>query len=153
MQHRHGMQRPVCPTCDHIVYFEPKVAIAVLIQQGDCILLIRRAHDPFKDYWALPAGFMEWNEDPMAAGCREVLEETGLIVTVENLLDVFHTPDDGGIANIVIVYTASISSGNLQASDDAVEAKWFDRAHLPEHIAFLPTRTIVRRWLANELTL
>lgn len=148
---RSGAERPVCPACDHTVYFDPKVAVAVLLMQQGRILLVRRANTPFKDYWTMPAGFMDWNEDPQAAAAREVLEETGLVVQVERLLEVFHTPDDGGLADIVIVYSATITGGTLQADDDAAEAVWFSRADLPQNLAFLPTQTIVRRWLAHDL--
>lgn len=148
---RLGVERPVCPACDHTVYFDPKVAVAVLLMQDDCILLVKRANDPFKGYWTMPAGFMEWDEDPCVAGCREVQEETGLVVQTTHLLDIFHTPSDGGLANIVIVYAATITGGNLQAADDAAEATWFSRATLPPNIAFLPTQTIVKRWMEHQL--
>ena len=51
--------------------------------------------------------------DPEAAACREVLEETGLEVRIDRLLEIFHTPDDGGLADIVITYAASITGGSL----------------------------------------
>jgi 8-oxo-dGTP diphosphatase len=151
LHEREGITRPVCPACGHIVYFDPKVAVAILIMQGDRILLIKRGNDPLKGYWAMPAGFMEWDEDPKTAGAREVAEETGLKVRIDRLLDVFHTPADGGIANIVIVYAATITGGQLCASDDAEAAAWFTRATVPDNIAFLPSQTIVRLWQAGEL--
>ncbi len=148
---RDHIERPVCSACDHTVYFDPKVAVAVLIMRGAEILLIRRGNDPLKDYWAMPAGFIEWDEDPASAACREVLEETGLVVQTSRLLDVFHTPHDGGLANLVIVYAAEICGGQLAAGDDAADAAWFTKATLPAKIAFLPTQTIIQRWLDNTL--
>lgn len=147
---RQGALRPVCPACDHTVYFDPKVAVAVLIRSGASILLVQRANNPFQGYWTLPAGFMDYDEDPRSAGRREVEEETGLQVKIETLLDVFHTPDDGGLADVVIVYAASISGGTLQANDDASDARWFTLEDVPP-VAFLPTQTIVRRWRSGEL--
>lgn len=93
---------------------------------------------------------MEWNEDPAAAASREVLEETGLVVKIERLLDVFHTPDDGGLADIVIAYAAAVVGGSLKAADDALDARWFNRDSLPE-LAFLPTQRILSRWVSGEL--
>lgn len=150
LRERLGTLRPTCPACDRIVYFDPKVAVAVCILQNDHILLVRRGMEPMRGLWAMPAGFMDYDEDPKAAARREVLEETGLTVQIDRLLDVFHTPDDGGLANIVIVYAASIIDGEMQAADDADDVGWFDKQHVPE-VAFLPTRTIVSRWLAGKL--
>jgi ADP-ribose pyrophosphatase YjhB (NUDIX family) len=44
-------------------------------------LWIKRATEPYKGYWALPGGFVEYAETIEEATCREVLEETGLILT------------------------------------------------------------------------
>lgn len=150
IRERTGAMRSVCPNCDHTIYFDPKVAVAVCILQDDQILLIRRGMNPMRGYWAMPAGFMDYDEAPQAAAQREALEETGLAVRIDHLLDVFHTPDDGGLANIVIVYAASINGGIMQADDDAEAVAWFDKGDVPD-VAFLPTKTIVQRWLAGEL--
>jgi 8-oxo-dGTP diphosphatase len=150
MHQRFGIARPICSACGHIVFFSPAVAVLALITNDDQVLLVQRANDPKKDLWVTPAGFMEWDEDPAAAARREVLEETGLDVHIDRLLDVFHTPEDGGLADVVIAYAASIVGGTLQAADDAQAAAWFTRANLPE-LAFLPTQRILARWLAHEL--
>lgn len=142
---RFGMQRPVCKNCGHIVFFEPKVAVATLVINVEKVLLVKRANDPMKGYWALPAGFVEWNEDPAEAARRECLEETGLTVEIDRLLEVFHTPNDGGMANIVIAYTANVKAGVLRAADDAEAVGWFDRKSLPA-IAFLPSQSLLARW-------
>ena len=149
-EHRYGIERPVCKNCGHVVFFDPKLAVAIFILWDERVLLVKRAGDPMKGYWALPAGFVEWNENPAEAACRECLEETGLTVQIERLLDVFHTPDDGGLADIVIAYTASIKAGVLRASDDAEAVGWFSRDSLPP-IAFLPSQRLLARWQAGEV--
>lgn len=149
-EQRYGFLRPVCKNCGHIVFFEPKLAVATLILQNERVLLVKRAGDPMKGYWALPAGFVEWDEDPAEAARRECLEETGLTVQIDRLLDVFHTPDDGGLADIVIAYAASIETGTLQAADDAEAVGWFTRDSLPS-LAFLPSQRLLARWQAGEI--
>lgn len=145
MRERFGKVRPVCPNCNHTVFFDPKVAVVVRVLQDEQILLVKRAGDPKKGYWALPAGFVEWDEDPKIAAQREVLEETGLEVQIDQLIDVFHTPDDGGAANIVIAYGAKVTGGTLLAADDAEAVGWFRRKELPE-LAFMPSQRLAARW-------
>lgn len=145
----HHVLRPVCTGCGITVYFDPKVAVVVFIQQGDRVLLVQRAGDPAKGKWALPAGFVEYDEPPEEAAIRETLEETGLSVKITRLLDVFPKKDDG-LANIVIAYAAQITGGTLFAADDAADANWFTRQAVPE-LAFYPTRTLIRRWQNGEL--
>ncbi len=146
---RTGALRPVCPNCDHTVYFDPKVAVVVLIIHADHILLVQRAHDPKQGLWTLPGGFVDAGEDPQAAACREAWEETSLDVQIDGLLNVFHTPDDGGIADIVIAYAASVVSGTPAAADDAEAVGWFGRDTIPQ-LAFMPTEQIVRDWAARR---
>jgi ADP-ribose pyrophosphatase YjhB (NUDIX family) len=146
---RYGKLRPVCTACDTPVFFEPKVAVVVLIAEADRVLLVQRAHDPAKGTWALPAGFVEPGEDPRLAACREVLEETGLQIEITALLDVLHRPDPHGLADIVIGYSAQVTGGTLGAGDDAAAVGWFMRDALPE-IGFRTTEILLERRAAND---
>ncbi len=79
IRERFGKLRPVCPQCGHTVFFEPKVAVVSFVTRGDQLLLVKRTNDPGRGKWALPAGFVEADEDPRAAAERETLEEDDLI--------------------------------------------------------------------------
>ena len=65
-----GMLRPVCPQCEWIHFVNPKVAAAVLIEKDGRVLLVRRANEPYRGLWTLPAGFVNGNEDPAEAAAR-----------------------------------------------------------------------------------
>ncbi len=145
-----GKLRPVCPKCGHTVFFDPKVAVVAFVTDEDRLLLVKRIHDPGKGGWALPAGFVDADEDPRLAAARETLEETGLVVQVGRLLDLLHRPDEDGLADIVIAYEARACGGTLCAADDAADAAWFPRDHLPE-LALVTTRLLAQRWLDGEL--
>lgn len=147
MIERTGDIRPVCPNCDYTVYYDPKVAVIVRITRHDEVLLVKRAVDPEKGKWALPAGFVNAGEDPADAALREINEETGLIAENLRLLDVFGNPGDG-TADILIAYAADAVGGDLQADDDAEAVGFFHRDHLPE-TAFLSTTWLIEHWLAN----
>lgn len=144
-----GRERPYCRDCQAPIYFDPKVAVVVFIERNDQVLLIRRAVDPGRGKWALPAGFVDYDEAPAAAAARETLEETALRVRIDKLLDVFPKKDDG-LADIVIAYSATILSGEPRAGDDADEVAWFTRDNLPA-LVFYPSITLTARWRAGQL--
>ena len=146
-----GRERPYCYSCDMPIYFDPKVAVVVFIELDDRVLLIRRAVDPGKGKWALPAGFVDFDEAPEEAAIRETLEETNLHVCIRKLLAVFPKRDNG-LADIVIAYSASILSGDARAGDDAAEVGWFPRHNLPP-LVFYPSITLTGMWRAGELEL
>jgi len=77
---RDGRLRKICLNCDWIYFPDPKVAVAALITKGSQVLLVRRANNPARGLWTLPAGFVDAGEDTIAAVEREVLEETGLTI-------------------------------------------------------------------------
>lgn len=150
-QEKSGRLRPVCPQCEFIVFFDPKVAVLAFIVQNEKVLLVKRGVDPGMGKWACPAGFVEYDEGPEDAVMREVQEETGLATAVSALLEVFPKTDDGGAADIVIAYRMQITGGSLKAADDAEEVGWFGRDELPE-LVFYPSLTLVgKRWHSGAI--
>jgi ADP-ribose pyrophosphatase YjhB (NUDIX family) len=131
------------------VFFDPKVAVVIFVTRvngaGREILLIKRANDPGKGRWALPAGFVEYDEHPRDAAIRETREETGVIVEIDGLMEVFHRPDVGGLADIVIAYRAHPVGGDVRADDDADDAGWFAEGALPD-IVLVSTQTLIAAW-------
>lgn len=139
---RFGQVRPVCPDCGWTYFADPKVAATVLVEQGEGVLLVRRAYDPERGRWTLPGGFIDAGEDPRRAAERECLEETGLVVQVTDLLDVLYGQDHPRGASIIIIYKADTLSGVLQPGDDVDGAAFFERGNLPA-LAFSATRRIL----------
>ena len=142
LQERFGRLRPVCTSCGHIHFQEPKVAAAVILEREGRILLVRRVNEPQQGKWSLPAGFIDAGEDPKEAAVREVYEETGLRVRVTELLDVIGGREYPNGADIVILYSGVIEGGELAAADDADAAAFFDYEALPA-IAFKSTQKAI----------
>jgi 8-oxo-dGTP diphosphatase len=143
-EERFGSVRPVCPQCGWIHFVDPKVAAAVLIEEGGRVLLVRRANEPFRGLWTLPAGFINGGEDPAEAAARECLEETGLNVHITGVLDIISGREHPRGADFIIVYQASVLSGELKPDDDADRAEWFERSSLPQ-LAFRATQVVLSR--------
>lgn len=138
-----GGERPTCPNCHWIYFADPKVAVAVVVEQEGKVLLTRRINPPYQGCWTLPAGFVDAHEDPVKAAARECLEETGLVVQVTELLDVLAGREHRNGADILIAYRATILGGNLQAGDDADQVDFFNRDQLPP-LAFKTTHKLLK---------
>ena len=138
-----GKPRRACPNCNFIHFTDPKVGVGVLVQKEGKILLVRRTMKPEIGKWSIPAGYLDHGEDPRETAVRETLEETNLHVEITGLLDVYHNPPEEGGATIFILYRAKLLSGQLQAGDDADDARFFALDNLPE-LAFVSTRDAIR---------
>ncbi|HEY90137.1 MAG TPA: NUDIX hydrolase [Thermoflexia bacterium] len=139
-------QRRVCPACGLVVFRDHKVAAAVVVANTDGeVLLIKRAGNPRRGYWGLPAGFVDFDETPAEAAVRECHEETGLQVGTVKLLTVTagHAHQRG--ANIIIVYEGLDVNGTLSPADDALDACFFPLDALPP-LAFSSIRQILMTW-------
>lgn len=134
-----GSLRPACPACGWIYFEDPKVAAAVIVEEGDQVLLVRRVNEPFRGYWAIPAGFVDAREDPALAAKRECMEETGLEVEISGLDQVIYGREHPHGADFVLVYRARIIGGHMAPGDDADQVGFFQRSSLPP-LAFNATR-------------
>jgi len=145
LQLRFGKIRPVCPDCNWVYFADPKVAAALLVEQNNHVLLVKRNNQPARGLWTLPAGFVDAGEDPARAAERECLEETGLIVQVTSLLDIITGLEHPRGADMVIVYRGQVKGGTLQAHDDADQADWFTKNDLPP-LAFEATKRVLKNF-------
>lgn len=99
------------------------------------VLLIKRAYEPFKNYWALPGGFIKENEDLDTAARRELEEETGVKNLFIEQLYTFGQPDRDPRGHVIsVAYYALVNLEEHPASGatDASEAKWFKISEVPE---------------------
>jgi 8-oxo-dGTP diphosphatase len=142
-------RHPVCTSCGRTHHRDPKVGVGVVAVQDGHLLLVRRGVPPGKGAWALPAGYVDADEDPRVAAAREAREETGLEVRVGRVLDVYPSEASGGHrgASFFLAFAAEVVGGELAAADDALDAAFFGPDDLPE-LAFASTRDAVRRVLA-----
>ena len=112
------------------------------------VLLIKRKNAPFKDLWALPGGFLNLGESTLSGAIRELKEETGLVVSRDNLLGgpiVSDDPSRDPRSQVVsIAYRFNLKKmPNVIADDDAIDADWFviDPSGPKDHM---------RNWLAFD---
>lgn len=143
-----GRPRPTCPACGFIYYRNPVVAVGALVEVEGRVALIRRGVPPRAGYWGLPAGWAEAGETTEEAAIRETLEEAGLNIAIDELLNVYSFGGGDATPGVLVVYSAHVLSGELRPGDDASEAAFFSPTELPAdgEIAFWTHRQVLLDW-------
>src|SRR5205814_4850511 len=80
--------RLVCTDCGYIAYENPKIVVGSVVRHADRTLLCRRAIDPRKGFWTLPAGYLELGETIEEDARREAREEARAEIELDGILGV-----------------------------------------------------------------
>ena len=145
LREANGAQRPVCPACGRVVYYDPKIAAVTIVSRKGKVLLIRRAGDPGYGRWSVPGGYVDRGEVVEEAAIREVQEETGLLVKIDRLVGLF---SEAGRPVIVAAYSGVECGGHLAAGPEALEVGFFALDALPP-LAFSGDTEILNRWASG----
>ena len=137
-----GTDRPVCTACGRVVYHDPKVTAATVVERGGEVLMVRRGTEPGMGLWCLPGGCVDRGEVVERAAEREVMEETGLQVNVTGLVGVF---SETGHPVILITYDSHIVGGSLKPGPEVLELGFFSLDGLPS-LAFHRDRQLLVAW-------
>jgi len=102
----------------------PFLTVDGVVFHNSAVVLIRRAYDPFKGWYALPGGFVEVGETVEDACRRETREETGLIVKDLRLIGVYSDPArDPRRHTVSMAFLGEADISSLKAGDDASAAE------------------------------
>jgi ADP-ribose pyrophosphatase YjhB (NUDIX family) len=145
--------RYVCTSCGRVHYQNPKVVVAVYVCVADRILWMRRGIEPARGLWAMPGGFMENKETPEAATSRELLEETGLHVSADDM-SLVSVSTILHMAQTHLVFRCHLAEApRLQATAEATEFGWFTEENMPwQSLAFPRIEPQIRQvygWLRS----
>jgi 8-oxo-dGTP diphosphatase len=99
-------------------------AVGAIAVRDGALLLIRRGHAPSRGRWSLPGGRVEAGETAQEAVAREVAEETGLVVSVGNLVGEVVRAGPRGVAYRIQDFQVTPIDGIAAAGDDATEVAW-----------------------------
>jgi ADP-ribose pyrophosphatase YjhB (NUDIX family) len=140
-------QRLCCPQCGYIHYENPKMVVGTIPVWENKILLCKRAIDPRKGFWTLPAGFMELNESTQAGAIRETHEEAGAQFEIG---DIYSILDVVKANQVHFFYLARLTSSTFNPGEETLEAKLFEPNQIPwAEIAF-QTVEMTLRWFLSE---
>ncbi|MCU1719596.1 NUDIX hydrolase [Pseudomonas sp. 5P_3.1_Bac2] len=125
-----------CEQCHQVFYDNPKIIAGCLPVWGEQVLLCRRAIEPRRGYWTLPAGFMENGETVAQAAARETAEEACARVDNLQLYNLFDLPH---IHQVHLFFRAQLRDLDFAAGEESLEVKLFSQAQIPWSELAFPT--------------
>ena len=123
-----SVPRKICDTCGFVAYENPKIVVGSVVRHNGRILLCRRAIEPRRGFWTIPAGYMELNEAPDAGARREAMEEAQADLVIERLLAVYAVPR---ISQVQLIYRATLRVPHIAPGPESLEVRLFDPANIP----------------------
>lgn len=123
-----SLPRDICDRCGFINYVNPKIVVGSVVTHDDKFLLCRRAIEPRRGFWTLPAGFMEQGETTEEGARREAREEANADITVRDLLAIYNIPR---IAQVQMMYRATLAEPVFSAGEESLEVGLFAWDDIP----------------------
>ena len=138
-------ERLTCPDCGFIAYENPKIVVgSVVAAAGGRVLLCRRAIEPRRGFWTLPAGYMELGETAEEGAAREAWEEARARIGIEGVLAAFSI---ARIGQVQVIFRAHFAEPGFEAGPESLEVGLFGWAEVPwQDIAFPSVHWALRAW-------
>lgn len=128
----------------------PIVGVGAVILDRGRVVLIRRRYEPLAGQWSLPGGTLELGETLEEGAAREMHEETGLVVSVGPVIEVFDRimfDDEKRVRYhfVLVDYLCWPVSGELQAGSDVDDAVFAPREELSRYGLTAKAAAVIER--------
>ena len=140
---------------DRTYPLHPQVGVGIVLLNEDQVLLIKRGQEPAIGKWTVPGGLVKIGETIHEAAKRELMEECGIAAALRDIIDVFEfierdRNNEIKYHYIVVEVLASYEGGQVNASSDAVDAKWCRLSEIDDAACTSETKNLVRKAFAHE---
>ncbi len=141
-------ERNVCANCDYVAYENPKIVVGSVASFEGSILLCRRAIEPRRGFWTLPAGYLELGESVEEGALREASEEARCRLKLDRILAVYSVPS---ISQVQILFRAHLENPDFAPGPESAEVELYRWADIPwPDIAFPTVGWALRHWKEVE---
>ncbi|MDR3537050.1 MAG: NUDIX hydrolase [Acetobacteraceae bacterium] len=140
-------ERMVCAACGHVAYENPKVIVGAVVVSDGAVLMCRRAIEPRRGFWTLPAGYMELGETIEEGAAREAMEEAHARIVLDGILGVFSVARINQVQVIFRGRFADAAHPHFAAGVESQEVALFRWHQIPwDEIAFPTVRWALQAW-------
>jgi ADP-ribose pyrophosphatase YjhB (NUDIX family) len=137
-------ERMVCADCGFVDYQNPKIVVGVVARWEGRVLMCRRAIEPRRGLWTIPAGYLELHESAEAGALREAREEANAEVRLTGLIGVYNVPR---ISQVQLIYRGELVHPEVSAGEESLEVALFDWHEIPRReIAFPSVHWALDDW-------
>jgi mutator protein MutT len=131
----------------------PILAVGAIVVKNGRVLLARRGKEPSYGLWSVPGGAVRLGEGLKAAAAREIREECGIAIELTDVVEVIerlHRDDEGRIQYhyVIVDYLARWEAGDIQPSDEVLEARWVAPEEFPKYQMTTGTADVIQKILA-----
>ncbi len=141
-------ERLICPDCGHIAYDNPKIVVGSVVAVDGAVLMCRRAIEPRRGFWTLPAGYLEHGETLQEGAMREAREEAEADIALDGVLGVFSV---SRIGQVQVIFRGRFADQNapprFAPGPESLDVGLFAWARIPwNEIAFPTVRWALHAW-------
>jgi ADP-ribose pyrophosphatase YjhB (NUDIX family) len=142
------LPRSVCTRCGTIHYRNPKLVTGCVPEFDGRILICRRAIEPRRGYWTIPAGFMEVGETLQEAAARECREEALACVEIGSLCAIVHVLH---AEQVHVMFRATLAEASFGIGAESLEVELCGERELPwADLAFKSVEFTLRRYFEDR---
>ena len=137
--------RAVCDTCGWVAYDNPKVVVGAVIAHEGEVLLCRRAIEPRRGFWTIPAGYLEHGETVAEGAAREAFEEAGARILIDGVLALYSI---SRIGQVQVIHRAGFADGpRFTPGVESLDVQLFGWDQIPwRDLAFPSVHWSLRAW-------
>ena len=107
------------------------VIVAAIIEKDGKLLMVQEGREDVKGKWNLPAGHVDYGEDPITAVRREVKEETGYNVEPKSLAGIVAFKDKSGSSALRLHFNCEIVGGDFSEQEgESLDIKYMTKEEL-----------------------
>jgi ADP-ribose pyrophosphatase YjhB (NUDIX family) len=141
-------ERHVCSDCGTVHYVNPKMVVGAVVEWGEQILLCKRAIEPRRGLWTVPAGFLELGETLEQGAAREALEEAQAQIQIQALLSVINVTRVG---QVHVMFRARLANPSFGVGEESLEVDLFKQGDIPwDELAFPSVRFTLERYYQDR---